>query len=80
MTTFNPYETTHHGFMYRNPQYETSLPPKMQQPIYSNLKLATIYVRPQIYEGIVTPEVALAQGTAFKSLYRPFVPHKGGKQ
>jgi len=71
--TFNPYETAHHGFMYRNPQYETPLHSRHQ-----DLKLATIYVRPQIYKGINSISDTLKQGTAFSELYRPFIDKSGG--
>ena len=36
-------------------------------------KLATIYVEPQLYRGVSTPEETLRQGTAFSELYRPFL-------
>ena len=44
-----------------------------------NFKLATIYVKPQVYHGISSPADAFKQGTAFKELYRPFVG-KGGQR
>lgn len=46
-------------------------------PWPENFKLATIYVRPQVYNGINSPEDALKQGTAFSELYSPF-EGKGG--
>jgi hypothetical protein len=69
--------------MYQNPYYVNN---GFTNPSTStgcsrceNLKLATIYVKPQVYNGISSPADALKQGTAFKELYRPFVG-KGGKR
>ena len=70
----------HQGFIYQNPNYN-------RQQVYrndaecdigKNLKLATIYVKPQKYNGINSPADALKQGTAFPELYRPFVEKTGG--
>lgn len=36
------------------------------------LKLATIYIKPQVYNGINSFSDALKQGTAFNELYSPF--------
>ena len=75
-------DTNHHGFIYRNPNYYVS-------PVNDrnndgckrceNFKLATIYVKPQVYKGISSPADALKQGTAFVELYSPFVG-KGGQR
>ena len=42
------------------------------------LPLATIFVRPQVYKGVSSREQALAQGTAFPELVRPFTGNIGG--
>ena len=42
------------------------------------LPLATIFVRPQVYNGVSSKEQALAQGTAFSELARPFTGNIGG--
>jgi len=42
------------------------------------LPLATIFVRPQAYKGVSSREQALAQGTAFPELVRPFTGNIGG--
>ena len=75
------------GFMYQNPSYASS---EYANPSFyrhadhgcarcENFKLATIYVKPQIYNGINSPADALKQGTAFRELYSPFVG-KGGQR
>jgi len=75
----------HHGFMYQHTNYLNN--PSVNHahrhmnsdcPRYKNLKLATIYVKPQVYNGINSPAEALKQGTAFSELYRPFMS-KGGQ-
>ena len=76
-------DTNHHGFIYRNPSYIN--PPSSYRHSseghggWENLKLATIYVKPQVYKGISSPADALKQGTAFVELYSPFVG-KGGQR
>ena len=72
----------HQGFIYQHPGYtnnEYANPVNYQTPerVKSELPLATIYVKPQVYKGISSPANALKQGTAFAELYRPF---KGGTQ
>ena len=74
-------DTNHHGFIYQNPNYlntEHANPSTYRHAEYGyenhdGFKLATIYVKPQVYNGINTPCDALKQGTAFVELYRPFV-------
>ena len=76
----------HSGFVYQNPTYsnqQTSnyrmpeVPPTTTTPApkvpANNLPLATIYVRPQTYNGVNSPAETMRQGTAFVELYRPFV-------
>ena len=80
-------DANHHGFIYQNPNYvnrEYASPmiyrnDQHEHPKFENLKLATIYVKPQIYNGISSPADALRQGTAFAELYSPFVG-KGGQR
>ena len=79
--------TNHHGFIYQNPSYVNN--EYVEPTIYRNaesgcskckhFKLATIYVKPQAYNGINTPADALKQGTAFAELYSPFIG-KGGQR
>jgi hypothetical protein len=79
-------DANHHGFIYQNPSYSNSEyanPSTYRHAEHSdgkfeNFKLATIYVKPQIYKGISSPADALKQGTAFAELYRPFVEKLGG--
>ena len=73
-------EPHHYGLVYQNPTY---IEPHYPNPYLSRnevsqkeLPLATIYVRPQVYNGVNTPDVALKQGTAFPELYRPFVKRR----
>ena len=72
----------HQGFIYQNPSYTNNeyANPASERvwDIKKDLPLATIYVRPQVYNGINSPHDALKQGTAFVELYRPFVG-KGGQ-
>ena len=70
----------HHGFIYQNPKYnrQTTYRSTDDYATYKNLKLATIYVKPQIYNTLNSPAEALKQGTAFPELYRPFVEKTGG--
>ena len=76
----------HHGYTYQNPSYSNSgysHPPTYRHGDHGNekwehFKLATIYIRPQVYNGISSPADALKQGTAFRELYRPFVEKLGG--
>ena len=87
-------DANHHGFIYQNPnytksEYTNSLDQYVNPPAYrhaihgcercENFKLATIYVKPQVYKGISSPADALKQGTAFVELYSPFVG-KGGQR
>jgi len=77
----------HHGFIYQNPTYSTSesiRPSTYRHADFGcekceNFKLATLYIKPQVYNGINAPADAFKQGTAFKELYRPFVG-KGGQR
>ena len=75
-------DANHHGFIYQNPTYVN---PSTYRHSGSgcvrceNFKLATIYVKPQAYNGINSPADALKQGTAFVELYKPFVG-KGGQR
>ena len=68
----NFYNSANHlGFNYTNPTLQRA-------PISeNNFKLATIYVKPQVYNGVSAPLDALKQGTAFVELYSPYVG-KGG--
>lgn len=72
----------HQGFIYQNPHYNkpeaNSNRAVAHESKQAGLKLATIYVLPQVYKGINTPAEALKQGTAFKELYRPFIEKMGG--
>jgi len=79
----------HHGFTYQNPSYANPLDEWVHPSSYrhvnhgcercENFKLATIYVKPQVYNGISSPADAFKQGTAFKELYSPFIG-KGGQR
>ena len=84
----------HYGFTYQNPSYAKSeyvnpTAEHIQPSIYrhsnhddarwENFKLATIYVKPQVYKGINSPADAFKQGTAFVELYKPFIG-KGGQR
>jgi len=68
-------DANHHGFIYQNPNY---MNPSTDQR-FKNFKLATIYIKPQAYNGISSPADTLKQGTAFVELYSPFVG-KGGQR
>ena len=78
----------HHGFIYQNPSYAKTEHTNSSAYRHAdqgctrceNFKLATIYVKPQIYNGINSPADALKQGTAFTELYRPFVEKLGGQR
>ena len=59
------------GFNYTNPMTLRNAELIQMQ------KLATIYVKPQVYNGVSSPLSALKQGTAFVELYSPYVG-KGG--
>ena len=80
-------DTNHHGFIYQNPIYSVNEPSQprfarqtdLHDSKFEQFKLATIYVKPQVYNGISSPADALRQGTAFKELYRPFIG-KGGQR
>ena len=76
-------EANHHGFIYQNPSYINNLSTYRHADQgctrCENFKLATIYVKPQIYNGINSPADALKQGTAFRELYSPFAG-KGGQR
>jgi len=76
----NRNDACHHGFIYQNPNYTnaTFYRHSSNYGIGDNLKLATIYVKPQEYKGINSHTEALKQGTAFSELYRPFVEKSGG--
>jgi len=84
----------HYGFAYQNPSYarnehinsfdgyadpSTYRHADHNYERFENLKLATIYVKPQVYNGINSPADALKQGTAFRELYSPFAG-KGGQR
>lgn len=76
---YNQNGINHHGFIYQNPNYRKQDDCRNNNGYAeSNLKLATIYVKPQIYNGINSPSDALKQGTAFPELYRPFIEKTGG--
>ena len=87
MDNFYQNGASHHGFIYQNPSYtnsEYAHPATYHRPHHAgkksgNLKLATIYVKPQVYNGISSPAVAFEQGTAFVELYKPFIG-KGGQR
>jgi len=75
-------DANHHGFIYQNPNYANPSAETYQRnhndcERFENFKLATIYIKPQAYNGINSPAEALKQGTAFAELYSPFVG-KGG--
>ena len=80
-------DVNHQGFTYQNPNYldREYISPTVYRHAdldwkkCENFKLATIYVKPQVYNGISSPADALKQGTAFKELYRPFVEKLGGR-
>jgi len=69
-------DANHHGFIYQNPNYRHSIDKSTK---WDGFKLATIYVKPQVYNGVCSPADALKQGTAFVELYSPFVG-KGGQR
>ena len=73
-------DANHHGFIYQNPNYNNPAFYRRNNACITckDLKLATIYVKPQPYNGINSPADALKQGTAFPELYRPFVEKMGG--
>lgn len=83
----NNFYSNHHRFIYQNPSCTNR--ESVNRSTYrhadhgyercGNLKLATIYVKAQVYNGINSPADAFQQGTAFKELYRPFVG-KGGQR
>ena len=88
----NFYQTgaSQYGFTYQNPGYARKpLDERPHPSIYrhadhgcercENFKLATIYVKPQVYNGVSSPAQAFEQGTAFVELYKPFVG-KGGQR
>ena len=83
-------DANHHGFIYQNPSYTNPSTYRcVSPPTYrhsgdgcvrcENFKLATIYVKPQVYNGVSSPAQAFKQGTAFEELYKPFVG-KGGQR
>ena len=78
--TLNQNDARHHGFIYQNPNYIQSSNYRQTPGCErcKNFRLATIYVKPQLYKGINSPADALKQGTAFSELYRPFVEKPGG--
>jgi len=73
-------DTNHHGFIYQNPNYNNQISHHRNEVEHAseNLRLATIYVKPQVYNGVNSPSDALKQGTAFSELYRPFEKKSGG--
>ena len=73
------YGTNHHGFINPSPVGDYGYPTFYRNNDGHNkgYKLATIYVKPQVYNGITSPINALKQGTAFAELYSPF-SGKGG--
>ena len=75
-------DANHHGFIYQNPNYTNTSTYYRSDDRHAkckDFKLATIYVKPQVYNGINSPADALKQGTAFVELYKPFVG-KGGQR
>ena len=76
-------DANHHGFIYQNPNYYANPSDYRHDNAgcvkCENFKLATIYVKPQVYNGISSPADALKHGTAFAELYSPFVG-KGGQR
>jgi len=65
------------GFVYQNPTYVGNPYPNHEPfrhhtGVEKELPLATIFIRPQVYKGVCSPNDALRQGTAFVELYRPF--------
>jgi len=71
VNNFYQNSANHLGFNYTNPMTLRNPEPMQMQ------KLATIYVKPQVYNGVNSPLDALKQGTAFAELYSPYVG-KGG--
>ena len=74
-------DVNHHGFIYQNPNYTnpSTYRHSNEGVKWENFKLATIYVKPQVYNGVNSPADAFKQGTAFVELYSPF-EGKGGQR
>ena len=71
MSNFYENSASHTGFNFTNSTLDRTTNADRR------LKLATIYVKPQTYNGVSSPLTALKQGTAFPELYSPYVG-KGG--
>ena len=71
MSNFYENSANHVGFNFTNATLERTTNAD------TRLKLATIYVKPQTYNGVSSPLTTLKHGTAFPELYSPYVG-KGG--
>ena len=67
MENFYDNRDNHLGFNYTNPNLHRGV------TVGQKMKLATIYVKPQVYQGVSAPLDTLQQGTAFVELYSPYV-------